>query len=480
MLVHSLLALALSAAQAPAARPAVAPPPATQPPAAAQPAPQQPAPPQLPPITPAARKLTLDEALQLADTRNYDLKAAFARLKQAEQGYWKAWAGYLPQLTASGSYTHYRKDVEVFFPNGITNPTTPLNAGGATVTEQQQLTFFPLPVIKQNQWQGAIDLQQTLFAPSLWYAIQGASQGEEASRQGTENARRQILFGTAQAYYAVVSLREAEQISERLLEIAQRAEKDARVRYQAGTIAKVGLIRAEIDRARAEQDVLRSRNAYYSARLSLAQVIDSSPDFDVVTPEEPKLPTTELPKLEEAALRDRSDVKSFRSSLDAARSAHTGVVASYFPTLVALGHYQKANFASFTPAEFWTLGLSLQWKLYDGGLREANLRESNAKVAESEANLASVETQARKEVGQALLDLESARANALKAKEQRDLAAENQRLVDVSYRAGAATAVEQADATAQLRNAEIVQVTEGFNAQVAALRVLQTSGATLR
>jgi outer membrane protein TolC len=79
-----------------------------------------------------------------------------------------------------------------------------------------------------------------------------------------------------------------------------------------------------------------------------------------------------------------------------------------------------------------------------------------------------------------VLDLESARANALKAKEQRDLAAENQRLVDVSYRAGAATAVEQADAVAALRNAEIAQLTETLSAQVAALRVLRAAGVSLR
>ena len=56
---------------------------------------------------------------------------------------------------------------------------------------------------------------------------------------------------------------------------------------------------------------------------------------------------------------------------------------------------------------------------------------------------------------------------AQKAKEQRDLAAENQRLVDVAYRAGTATAVEQADATAQLRNAEIQVTTDRLNAQLA-------------
>jgi outer membrane protein TolC len=475
------LALSIAAAQAPnAAPPAPAPPPA-----APAPAPQDPA--AATTTNPAARAaqalaappapgrpLTLDEALQLADTRNRDLHAAAARLRQAEQGYWKAWSGYLPQLTLGGTYQHNGRSESLSFPAALTTP--PTQAPG--VPEGQQLISVPFKLLPDNQWTGSFDASQVLFSPQLWFAIQGASRGSDAARESTENARQQILFGTANAFYGVATLREAAQISDRLLEVAQRQEKDARVRYQAGTIAKVGLLRAEISRASAEQDVLRSRNAYQSARLALAQLIDSPPDFDVVRPEEPKLGDTS--KLLESALRDRPDVRSARSALSSAESGRNQYIGSYFPNLSAFYHYQRGDFASFTPAEFWSAGLSLQWKLFDGGLREASYREASAKIAEAEANVGSAELNAKKEVGQALLDLESARANAQKAQEQRDLAAENSRLVDVSYRAGSATAVEQADATAQLRNAEIAALTELLGAQQAALRVLQTSGGKLR
>jgi outer membrane protein TolC len=125
----------------------------------------------------------------------------------------------------------------------------------------------------------------------------------------------------------------------------------------------------------------------------------------------------------------------------------------------------------------WAVGLGLSWTILDGGLREAELREASARIAEAAAARRSLENRAVVEVKQALLDLESARANAQKAREQRDLAAENQRLVDVSFKAGAATAVEQADATASLRNAEIAATTEELAAQLAALRVLKAAGA---
>jgi outer membrane protein TolC len=270
------------------------------------------------------------------------------------------------------------------------------------------------------------------------------------------------------------------QVSERLLEIAQRQEKDARVRFQAGAIAKVGLLRAEIDRARAEQDLRRAGNSYESARIGLASLLDRPVDFEVADPPEPRL-EADAARLEAEALRDRTDVRAARRALDSAHAAHRAQVGKYFPDLAAFGRWQIQNAAGFTGKEHqWAAGVAASWRILDGGLREAELREASARVDEAEASLAGAQSRTRAEVRQALLDLESARANAEKAREQRDLAAENQRLVDVSYRAGAATAVEQADATAQLRNAEIGYTSEALGAQLAALRVRKVAGAALR
>jgi outer membrane protein TolC len=430
------LALALALAQAPAQNPPSATPPQ------------------------AARVLTLEEALQLAERQNLDLKAAEARLRQAQEATSKAWSGYLPQVAANGSYT--RNPEEVVFQAEI----------GATPVE---ITILP-----QNQLAGSVDVSQMIFSPALWFGIRAAKSGAEAAEFVTAGARRDILFATAQAYYGVAALRSGVETAEQLLEIAQRQEKDARVRFQAGTIAKVGLLRAEIDRARAEQDLRRSRNNYESARIGLALLLDRPVDFEVAVPPEPQL-AAEVAQLEANAVEQRTEVRAARRALDSARASRQAQIGRYFPNLAAFGRWQIQNYAGFTGSEdSWAAGLALSWQIVDGGLRESDVREAGARVDEAEVNVASVEARVRAEVRQAVLDLESARANALKAKEQRELAAENQRLVDVSYRAGAATAVEQADAVAALRNAEIGQLTEALSAQLAALRVLRAAGWSLR
>jgi outer membrane protein TolC len=449
------LVVALAVAQAPAQSPAPASP------QNAAPAPEGVAPAAAPG---AVTVLTLDEALVLAERQNLDLKAAEARLRQAQEATWKAWSGYLPQAAVNGSYTRNPDTVE--FQAQFGTPEAP-----------QTVEFTVLP---QNQLAGSVDVSQMIFSPALWFGIRAAKSGVDAAELATAGARRDILFATAQAYYAVASLRSAVEVGEQLLEIAQRQEKDARVRFQAGTIAKVGQLRAEIDRARAEQDLRRTRNNYESARIGLALLLDRPVDFEVAVPPEPQL-VADAAQLEATAAQERTEVRAARRQLDSARSARSAQIGRYFPNLAAFGRWQVQNYAGFTGSEdSWAAGLALSWQLLDGGLRESDVREAGARIDEAEVNVANVESRVRAEVRQAVLDLESARANATKAREQRELAAENQRLVDVSYRAGAATAVEQADAVAQLRNAEIGQLTETLSAQLAALRVLRAAGAPLR
>ena len=412
-----------------------------------------------------ATVITLDEALRLASERNLDLKVLRARLDQADEISWKAWARYLPQVTGTGAWIRQK---EAIFPLAV----------DVTAGPPPELVFAQVPVQAEEVWQGQLEASQMLFSPALIFGIRAAMKSEEVASLQLGDGRRALLFGVASAYYAAAALKQALGVSERLLENAQRQEKDARVSFQAGTVAKVGLLRAEIDRARAEQDLKRARNTFESARLALGTLLDRPPDFDVTDPPSPPLPESPDPEvLVRDALGKRPDVKAARLQIGAARATRNAAVGRYLPNVAAFGRVSRADQAGLSgSAENWAAGLQLQWQILDGGLRESDIREGNARIREAEAASQSTEAKAREEVLKALLDLDSARANAVKAKEQRDLAAENLRLVDVSYRAGAATAVELADATAALRTAEAGATAEGLAAQLAALRVLQVTG----
>lgn len=433
-----------------------------------------------------APTLTLGDALRRGAEANLDLEAARARLEQARGGVARAWSFHLPQVAAGASYSRNSEAASITLPTGylvretgtLQGPPAGQGVDGAPTT----LAAVPSGTItavlqKQDQLGARIEVSQALLAPGLWFAIRAASQGEAAAERSVEAARRQVLFGVAQAYYGAASLKKLVEVSERLLEVAERQERDTETRRRAGTVPGVAALRARIDRVRAEQDLQRSRNAHESAKIALALLLDRDAAFEVTDPPEPALPP-DLAALEATALRDRPDVQAARLLADVAASARRSTATRYLPTLGAFGRWQVSNAGGFAGRnDSWAVGLALGWNVLDGGLREAELREGGARVAEADAARRAAEARVVSEVRKAILDLGSERANAVKAREEAELAAENRRLVEVSFQAGAATAVEQADATAAYRNAAIAATTGSLRAQLAALRVLEAAGA---
>jgi len=411
---------------------------------------------------PAGAVLTLEDALREAQVGSLDLKVARARLDQSRELSSKAWASQLPQVVASGSFTH----------NSFADATLPAAALGAPAGTPDVV------ITKQDQLAAQIQATVPLLVPPFWFGLPAARAGEEAAQQSTEQVRRDVLFGVAQAYYGAANTKQVVKIQDRQLAIALDREKDARLRFDAGTTPKVSLLRAEIDRARAEQDLKRAQNGYGSAKEAVAVLIGRrQADFEVEVPGSPPLPP-DPGALEGTVLRDRPDLRAAQLQVTAAERTRQSVLARYLPVLAAFGRYQYSNAAGFTgDSTTWAIGLQASWNILDGLLRESDARENAAKVREAGAALAGAELRARTEVRQARLDLDSAAANREKAKEQAELARENQRLVNVNFRAGAATYLEVSDANAALLSAELSLVSEALSADLSALRLLKAAGA---
>lgn len=443
-------------------------------------------------VTAPRRVLSFQDTLQLAEKQNLDLQVARARLDQTRQLTWKAWSNYLPQLSVGASATRNNTAAVIPFvtewyvrdvrepqgpPMGVPPDYSPENPPGlATPYILFPKTITEVAVQKRDQFGAQAQLNQTILAPSLIASIAASHAGVEVAELNVENARREVLFGAAQLYFGAAGLKQALSVQERLLEVQVAREKDAQVRFDAGAQPKVALLRAQIDRARAEQDVQRARNSYESARIALATLLDEPADFDVVVPEEPVLPAG-LEQLEQQALTDRPDVKAAFANVGLAERQRTAAWLKFLPNVGLSAVYRRANVGGFTgDPTSWAVTLGLNWTLLDGGLREAELREAGARVAEARASERAAQNRARDEVRRGLLELESTRANRVKAQEQLQLARENQRLVDASFKAGAATYLEVADANAALFAAETGAVGETLNASLAALRVLKAAG----
>ena len=419
--------------------------------------------------------LPLAEARRLALEGNPDLRVLQARLDQAHELSHKAWAAYLPQVTAGASWQRNNVGSTLAFPYGAKYPVRDVGTAGSPKLVAEPPTVDV--ILQQRDALGTtVKGTQAIIAPSLWASIDAAYLSERAAELNTENARREILLAVAQQYLGAVGLKEAIAVREAQLGTEQQRERDTQIQFDSGTVNKITLLRAQIDRTQAEQDLRRSRYAYASAKSALAALLDRGPDFEVEAPPEPAAPGN-LGLLEEQAPGRRPDVLGARTTVEAARSGENAYVLSYLPSVGFNGAYTYANTTGFTGRhDSWYFGFGVTWTLLDGGLREANLRDAAAKKREAEAAARGAEVRARDEVRRALNDLESAQANRVKAEEQLRLARENGALVRTNFEAGVATYLEQSDAITAVLNAALQLINERLNAQLAVLRLERAAG----
>jgi len=444
------------------------------------------------PMVPAAESglplLSLENALTTARTRSLDLAAARAHYEAAKEIIGKTWSGYLPQLAATGSYTRNNIGAVFAAPTGLYIrqgvPETqyyappPANLPGTVPTPALTVvpTYQSIVVQQQNQWQGQISGSQRIFAPALIASIRAATLTARAAELTLDNTRRQILFGVAQQYYAAAGLRRAAEVQAQQVEIETFREHDAQVRFDNGSVNKIALLRAQIDKTQAEQNLRAARYGYTASKAALAVLLERNPDFEVDIPPEPVLPPG-LDKLEDIAPSRRADVLSAKTQTEAADATHTSVVLSYLPTVSFNGAYLISNATGFTGLEgSWYFTFGLNWVLFDGGLREASLREAAANARAAAATAESLDFQSKEQVRAAQLQLESARVNRAKAEDQVRLAKENLALIRINTQAGAATYLEQEDAISALDQAELVLIQETLNSQLGVLAMENAAG----
>jgi outer membrane protein, multidrug efflux system len=433
----------------------------------------------------ARKTLTLREALESARRQNLDIQQLDAKVDAARQLAWKAWSTYLPQVNAGLQIMRNQYEISFGLPAGyyVRDMGTPQGppAGGSVPGSPTNLTTYPSEVANAVvqplvQAQGQVKLTQAFVAPQAMVLIANAYKAERVVDYNVQQARRDVLFAVAQLYYGVAGLQELAAVQERQVVMTKERERDSRVRFEAGTGTKVGLLRAEIDRAQAEEDLKRAQIDFQRARLALATALDRPDDFDIVIPASPPVPTGT--NLEGQALALRPDVKAAAESLELAKGQRTELYMQYLPSIGGFGAYNYLSTTAFTPNAFsWQVGIGLTWTILDGGLREASIREATARIVEADAAKRQMDLKAVTQVKQAQLDLEAAVANRAKAKERTGLAQENARLVDVAYKAGAATYLESTDSIQTLRQAEVGLVAESLNVDLATLKLLDAVGA---
>jgi outer membrane protein TolC len=394
------------------------------------------------------RKLTLQEAIDLATRQNHALKVASYALAAEQQKRRIAQSSYFPTITNESNLLHISDLQRIEVPAGAFG----VIPGGATI---------PASDIFLTQGNSTFESSGTTLAQPITQLIKIHAANKAAaadvgiSQASLRKTATNVVFKVQQLYYEVLSTqlqREAAQLqitsgSENLNENVEQVKNGsllevARVESQANLLeAKEAVLNADMQLS----DLTIQLNDVLGLPLNTRLVLD--PNVDVAL---------DLQSREESlktALDDNPEVKEAMQTLAKAQAAHSAAKAEYIPDVTAFARYSYQNGVPFVDRNFGTLGIRLTYDLFDAGKRRALVRERHDEISEAEENLKRVKEEVEVHVNMIYNKLELARATIEVRKAYLAARQEGARLSEDQFKQGVTLASQRDGSRAQAMKA---------------------------
>jgi outer membrane protein TolC len=437
--------------------------------------------------------LTLEQVLELAETRSESIAAAQAGVRRAEGEQTRARSGLYPQLSASASYDRsLASEFEGIFDtqNFPGTGEEPGDDGG----------LEDLPFGRANTWRISLAFSQNLYTGGRQKAQETlAAVGRDAAGLGVTTARAQLLFDVTQAYYDAA-------LSDRLVSIAEASFQQAgatltqtQAGFDAGTQPEFEVLRARVTRDNQTPVVIRQRVSREVAMLRLKQLLDLPPDYDLrlaaalgdellppapafaarVTSIEAGMRVTDplsFPLTVQAeALPNRTAVTEIATTVRLREASLALTEAQRRPSVSLNSTYSRIAYPSNVFPAFdranWSVGASLNLPILTGGRQRGDEQVARAELEQSRLQLRQIEELAGLDTRAAWAELLAARAAWEASAGTVQQAARAYEIADVRYRAGVSTQLELSDSRLLLQQAEANRAQAARDLQVARARV---------
>ncbi len=361
--------------------------------------------------------LTLEQTLRMARAHNRALTVEQAKLLQAQTNVEQGWAALFPTVAAQGKYSHNYKQVELMF-----GPT-------------------PLLLQPSEQFDGAISFTAPLLAPAAYPALEALNAGVRVAQAGFAVAETALLVSVAQTFYLAWIADELVLARQSSVQVARATLANAKTRFEAGTVTKVDVHRAELALVRAEQLEREAQNGQARTYRALGTLIQETRPFKVVVTAVPA--ETHDERELDTALHLRPEYRLIENSVEAATAQARAQQWRWAPTLSAFGNARRFNYDNFARDRYsWAAGAQLDWVLFDGGARDAQRHLAQAQAQESRARGEALRDTIRDDLADGRRQLDTKQHGLEAAERSVTLARETLELVRVQYEAGSVTQVD--------------------------------------
>jgi outer membrane protein len=311
--------------------------------------------------------LSLADAVNLALTRNANILRSQKDLEVAQGVVIQTRAVAIPKLNLSGSFSAAQpSDVDT-----VNSPT---------------FTFGPT-----ENWVTQVKLVQSLYEGGrILSALRVARLTKERSLLEYQTAVANTVVEVEVAYYDVLLAVQQITVQEASVELLTRELSDTTRRYDAGTVPRFNVLRAEVELANARPKLIRARNSYRIAKDSMVNQLGFSVPKETIE----DIPLTlagkleaepykiELPRAIALALERRTELGALRKTQALLNEDIVHAKSTYKPSLQAFGGYDVHN--SMLSMDIgdekygFMAGVQMTWNLFDGWRTKGQVKTATA------------------------------------------------------------------------------------------------------
>jgi outer membrane protein TolC len=417
--------------------------------------------------------LSLADAVNLALRRNPNILRAQKDVEVAQGVTIETRAIAVPKVSVTGGYNASQpSDVDILAFN---------------VPGMPHVSFG-----NSQNWVSQVKLVQSLYEGGrILSALRSARLTKEQSTLNYQTTVADAVRDVEIAYDDVLLGLDQIAVQEASVELLTRELNDTRQRFDAGTVPRFNVLRAQVELANEQPKLIHARNDYRIAKNNLANLMGFSVPKETIE----DIPLILAGKLEAVpysielsraiilALERRTELGALRKAQALRQEDVVNAKAGYKPSIQAFGGYDAHNTSLATDLGIidhgWITGVQLSWNIFDGRRTQGRVIETQAQLERAGVDLD--DTGRRIE-----LEVRTAHSNFIEADEtlqsqQKNVeeAEEALRLARARNEAGTGTQLDVLSAQTALTDARVTQIQALHDYCVARARLDRAMGSNL-
>jgi len=421
------------------------------------------------------------------------VKNALIDIKNQEQNNREITSQALPQISATGSLTHYYNIPVQPIPdfispefytilenNHVQNSTT-----GQTITDPNHGVYPDLQFSFTLPWNSnlGITLNQILFDGQVFVGLKARKSAIDFYTKQAEVTQEQIKANIYKIYYQlVVGQKQLASVQSNIDDLDKQLH-DTKEIYKNGFAEKLDIdkLNVQLNNLETQKQVVENQIAAGNAGLKFLINMPQNEELVLTdTLNEDELKTGILD--ESYNYNDRKDIQLLMINAKLQAYNVKRYQLSRIPTLSATGSYSKAAYSdqfSDLGQPWYTasyIGLNLNVPIFTGFYKNAKIQEAKLALQENNNNLEHLKQSVDNDVAQSRINMKSALATMDNQKSNIQLAEQVYNSTQLKYEQGLGSNQETYDAQTQLEVAQNNYYNALYDAIIAKINYLQAVG----